>query len=76
MALSIKPVMYLVLLSGVFILSNDWWEDKYPLIPSTILPININDFWSAKSEHFLQILQYETLSESSIKNKKSAGHLN
>ena len=39
-----------------------------------ILPININDFWSAKSEYFLQILQYET-SESSSNNENSASHL-
>jgi hypothetical protein len=39
-----------------------------------ILPININDFWSAKSEYFLQILQYET-SESSSNNEKSASNL-
>ena len=39
-----------------------------------ILSINIHDFWLAKSEYFLQILQYEALSESSNNHEKSASH--
>jgi hypothetical protein len=57
--------MYLVLVVSSYF-ADDWWEAS---ILSTILPINIKDFLSAKSEYFLQILQHETLSESSSKHE-------
>ena len=61
--------------SHVFSFSDDfilcrWLVGRLVSILYTILPININDFLSAKSEYFLAC----RLSKSSIKHEKSAGH--
>jgi hypothetical protein len=60
---------------------NTWlvWKEKKTYIWSKFIqenycqPININDFLSAKSEYILQILQYETLIESSSEHSWEIG---